>query len=72
MTITPGFAGFIQGILGVAVLAIVSYLASAAHFDGILNPVFATVVAGLFSSLESILKAQSGGTTALFGSVKLK
>ncbi len=71
MKMTPSIAGFIQGLLGVAVLAIVSYLADAAHLTGVLNPVLATIAAGLFASLESYLKSESGNTKALFGTVTL-
>lgn len=68
---TPAIAGFIKGVLGVVVIALVSYFGDASHLTGILSLGTATVVAGLFSSLESYLKARSGNTTALFGAVKI-
>jgi len=71
MNMSPAVAGFIKGLLGVMVLVIVSYLADAANLTGLLNPTIATIVAGAFSALESSLKAQSGGTTALFGFAKI-
>jgi hypothetical protein len=65
-------AGFLKGVFIVAVLAVVSYLSDATHLTGIVTPAIATIAAGLFSSLESYLKAQSGNTTALFGAVTLE
>lgn len=72
MKISPAVIGFIKLILSVAVLAVVSYLADAAHITGILNPTLATVVAGLFAGLESSIKAKSYNQTALFGAVSVK
>ncbi len=72
MKLTPALAGFIKGLLGVVVIVVVSYLGDAAHFTGLLNPTLAALAAGLFSALESKLKADSGNNTALFGSVTLK
>ncbi len=72
ITLSPGATGFIKGILGVLVIAVVSYLSDASHLSGILSVGAATIVAGLFSGVESSLKAQSGNTTALFGAIKLK
>ena len=71
MTLSPAIAGFIKGLLMVIVLAVVSYLGDSAHLSGILSPALATIAAGLFSAIESSLKASSGGSTALFGAVKL-
>lgn len=71
MKISPALAGFIKGVLGVVVIAIVSYLGDSSHLSGVLNLGAATIVAGLFSSLESYLKSQSGNTTALFGMAKI-
>lgn len=68
---SPAIAGFLKGILGVVVIAIVSYFGDASHLSGIVNLGTATIVAGLFSSLESYLKSQSGNTTALFGAAKI-
>jgi len=70
--ITPGWAGFIKGILAVLVLAAASYLGDVAHLTGVLNPVMATIVAGIFSGIESSLKSSSDGTKALFGAVAIK
>lgn len=72
MNLNPSVAGFIKGVLGVVVLALVSYLADAAHLTGLLSPTLAVMAAGLFSAIESGLKAKSGGTTALFGAAKLR
>lgn len=72
MKLTPSFAGFIKGILGVVVLCVVTYLADAAHLNGILNPTLSVMAAALFSAIESGLKASSGGTTALFGAARIK
>lgn len=71
MTMSPAVAGFIKGVGLVVVVAVVSYLADAAHLTGVLNPTLATIAAGVFSAIESSLKASSGGTTALFGAVRL-
>jgi hypothetical protein len=72
MTLSPMWAGFIKGLLGVLILSAVSYLGDAAHLTGILNPVLATVMAGLFSGLESSMKSDTNGTKALFGAVSVK
>ena len=71
-TITPAQAGFLKGLVIIAVAAVVAYLSNAANLTGIVPPAIATIVAALASSYESYLKAQSGNTTALFGAVKLK
>jgi hypothetical protein len=71
-TISPALGGFIKGLLGVVVLVVVSYLANAANLNGLLNPSLAVLVAAIFSAVESQLKANSGGTTALFGAVHVK
>jgi len=71
MKITNAQAGFIKGLLVVVVASVVSYLANSANLQGVLNPALATVVAALFSSLESHLKATSGNSKALFGAVRL-
>lgn len=72
MKISTSFAGFIKGLLIVITFAIASYLSDAAHLSGIVSPTIGIVIAGFFSMIESDLKAKSNGTTALFGSVKLK
>ena len=72
MKISPTVAGFIKGILGVVVIALVSYLTDAANLTGILGPTLAVIAAGLFSAIESGLKAKSGGSTALFGAAHIR
>lgn len=67
----PTIIGFVKAIGVVALAAVVSYLADSAHLTGVLNPVIATVVAALAASFESYLKADSGNTTALFGTVNI-
>jgi hypothetical protein len=69
---TTAQAGFAKGVLIVILTSVTSYLAHEAKLTDVLNPLLATLVAGLASSLESYLKAQSNNTTALFGAVKLK
>lgn len=69
---TPAIAGFLKGIILVVVLSLSSFLASEANLQGIMNPVLATLIASIFSAIESHLKSKSNGTTALFGAVKLK
>lgn len=71
ITLNPFWAGLVKGVLGVVVLAVVSYLGDVSHLTGLGNLGTATVIAGLFSGIESLLKAKSGGTTALFGAVKV-
>lgn len=71
MTITPGVAGFVKGLLTVILAVVVSYLADAANLQGLLNPALATVVAGVFAAIESSLKAKSGGEKGLFGAVRI-
>ena len=72
MKITPAFAGFVKGLLIVVVLAVVSFMGDQANLTGIMSPVLATLVASIFSSVESSMKAKSGGNTALFGAVTIK
>lgn len=72
MTISPATSGFIKGLLMVVVLSVVSYLADAAHFGGILSPAIATIAAAVFSAVESDLKANSGGNLGLFGAARIR
>lgn len=72
MKLTPALAGFLKGLLIVVVLSVVSFLGDSAHLTGIMSPVLATIVASLFSSIESSMKAKSGGNIALFGAVTIK
>lgn len=72
ITLTPGWAGFLKGIIGAVVLVLVDYLAVASHLSGILPIGTAGIVAGIFSMIESSMKATSGGTAGLFGAVKIK
>ena len=71
MNISPAFAGFLKGIVLAIVFAITSFLENQANLSGVVNPSIALVVAALASGLESHLKAQSGGTTALFGAARV-
>lgn len=72
MNLSPSIIGFIKALGVVVIASVASYLADAAHLTGVLNPVIATVVAALAASFESYLKANSGNTTALFGTVSVK
>lgn len=72
MKISPSTAGFLKGLLIVVVLAVVSFLGDAAHLTGVLNPVLAALVAGVFSGIESKMKANTDGETGLFGAVSIK
>lgn len=72
ITLTPGWAGFLKGLLMTGVWAVVAFLAVSAHFSGILPDGIATIVAALFSALESSHKAGTDGTQALFGAVNVK
>lgn len=72
MKISPTVAGFLKGLFIVIVLSIVSYLGNVAHLTGILNPMLATIVASVFSAIESKMKAKDDGNTAFFGAVKVK
>lgn len=72
MELNPTQAGFIKGLGTVVVLAVVSYLASAAHLEGVLNPTLAALAASIFAAIESSLKAKSNGEKGLFGAVSIK
>lgn len=72
MNLSPALAGFIKGVLMVVLFGVITYLEDANHLTGVVSPTVAAVVVALASSLESHLKAQSGGTTALFGAVRVK
>ena len=69
MTLSPGIAGFLKGLMLVVVLAVVDYLANSANL-GFLSPAVATIVAGIASAIESSIKADTG--KALFGAVSVK
>lgn len=71
LTTNIAWAGFIKGLVLAALGGAAIYLSDAGNLTG-LAPYAATLIAALASSLESYLKAQSGNTTALFGSIKLK
>jgi len=69
MTLTPAQNGFIKGLGLVVVLSVASYFEDTAHLTGVLNPILATLVAALASSLESHIKDQTG--RGLMGAVKV-
>lgn len=71
VNISPSIAGFIKGLGIVLLVSTLSFLGDVSHFTGIVNPIVATMIAALASSLESHMKAASGNTTALFGSVRI-
>lgn len=70
--LSPAWAGFVKGIGMVIVMAVAAYLSDAAHFTGILTPTLATLAASVFSAIESSMKAKSGGSQGLFGTVTIK
>lgn len=72
VNLSPAVAGFLKGVLIAVVLAIVSYLGDSAHLGGIVSPSIAVLIASVASAIESSLKSSSGGTSALFGAVRLK
>lgn len=72
MKISPSVAGFIKGIGIAVILAVVTYLGDSSHLGTVVSPSIAVLVAAVASAIESSLKASSGGTSALFGAVKLK
>lgn len=70
MTLSPAQLGLIRG-LGVAVLmSVLTFFGDAAHLNGLLSPLIATLVSSLALSLENHLSAK--GDTALFGAVTRK
>jgi len=71
MTISPALAGALKGVSMVVLAAVAAYFSDPSHLT-FLSGSIAVIVAALFSALESHLKAQSGGTTALFGAVKVR
>lgn len=70
MTLTPSQISFIKGIGIVVVVSILTYLGDAAHLNGIVSPVIATLIAALASSYEAHLREQTGA--ALFGAVRAR
>jgi hypothetical protein len=69
MKFNPFWAGFLKQVVMVAIMAVIVYLSDATNLQGVLSPTFAVLVASLFSGLESSIKAESGGTKALFGAI---
>ena len=72
MKISPATAGFVKGLLIAVVLAVVTFVGNTANLEGLVTPAIATVIAAMASAIESSLKAKSGGSTALFGAVKVR
>lgn len=72
ITLNPFWAGFLKGLLSIIVGAVVLYLSDASHLTGLVSPSLAVLIAGIFAGMESHMKANSGGTTAIFGAVKVK
>ena len=69
LNLSPAVAGFIKGIVLAIVFAAASYLENSVNLNGVVNPTLALIIASLASAVESSMKASSGGTTALFGTV---
>lgn len=70
MTIPAWFAGFIKNAALVGVSAEVAYFADPTHLT-FLSGTMALVVSGVLAAIESQMKTNSGGTTALFGAVRV-
>lgn len=72
MALTNAQAGFLKG-LGLALMfALLSFFGDVANLNGVVGPAVASLLAALASSLESHLKAESGGEKGLFGAVSIK
>lgn len=71
MTIPSWLAGFIKNLAMVAIAAVVAYLSDPSHLT-FLSASLALIVSGIFAAGESQLKTNSGGTTALFGAVRVR
>ena len=70
MTIPAWVAGFIKNLLMVAIAAVVAYLSDPTHltmFSGSL----ALIISGIFAAIESQMKTNAAGQTALFGAVRV-
>ena len=72
MNVSPALAGFVKGLGTVVVFAVVGYLANSANLDGVVSTSLATILAGIFSQIETVLKARSNGEKGLFGAVKIQ
>lgn len=72
MKLNAAWIGFIKAIGVVVIMGVLSYVGDAAHLNGLVSPIIASLIAALAASLESHLKDESGNTKALFGAVKVK
>lgn len=64
---SPAVIGFLRGILGAVVFAIVAYVANAANLTPLLGGSTSAIVAGIALALEHSLSPDG---TALFGAVE--
>ena len=71
--LSPAVLGFIKAIGVIILVSVLSYLGNAANLTGVINnPVIISVIVALASAWESKLKAQTGNSVALFGTVGVK
>lgn len=68
-TISPQLVTFLKALGMVAIIAILTYLSDASHFNGFVGPGVGAILAIVASTLETHLK--QGTDTALFGTVKV-
>jgi hypothetical protein len=67
--ITPALNGFLKGLLMVVVLGVASFLEDKANLTGVVNPIVATLIAAIASSVESHIRATTG--RGLLGAVRV-
>lgn len=70
--VSPAVAGFLKGIMLAVVVAVVGFLSDATNLALISNPTIVVLIVAVSSSIESSLKAKSGGTKGVFGAVSIK
>lgn len=69
MNITPGWNGFLKGLLLSVIAVVVVYFEDAAHLSGIIPTALIPLVVAIASALESSIKASTGN--GLFGAVRV-
>lgn len=71
MTLTPAQYGLLKTLGLLVVFSVLDFLSNAANLNGVVSPLIAGIVTMLAGALESHLKANSGNTAGLFGSVRV-
>lgn len=66
----PALLGFCRAIGVVVLSSVLAYIGDAAHLNGIVDGVLATIISGAALALEHSIEQSSGN--ALFGAVKTR